>query len=161
MHRCHPSFGRFGDRSTALRMADASDNCLNILGLSPTGSEKAINSPLIALFKALSKANVSVDTPLTEHGMPVVHSTFDPYRSVFVSPDHLLSGLAINVLTVAFRQLPDRRWRAAFDRLICGNLRSNCLIQQQRVYNLKTSLPHTTSISGTFCILHVATAIFE
>ena len=117
-------------------------------------------SSLFAFVQALRKKSSESPPPLTEHGIEVVNPIFDPYRSCFFSPDHLLSGLAINILNTIFRLLHSAEPRTYADNPICDALKSNGLIEQQQLYSMKNNALHSMSLSGVFCVLLFSHASF-
>jgi hypothetical protein len=79
-----------GRRIKSVRSGLVFSSLLQTLGLKSPVDES--HCPLHALSDALSK--VRIQGPLTDCGVPVVPSVFDPYRSCMVTPDHLLFGLS-------------------------------------------------------------------
>jgi hypothetical protein len=94
IHSKATSFCRSIDRMKILREENTATQELNTLGYHPTFN--AIENPLHALSEALKEARYLVQ--LTNGGAPVVPALFNPYRSSVVAPDHLLFGLAQDVL---------------------------------------------------------------
>lgn len=122
--------------------------------------EKSSMSPLFTLRSSLMEAARTAVIPLTENGVPVVKPIFDPYRSTLISPDHLLAGIAINILTVGFLLLPNDHYRQLADLFLCDALDKNSVIKQNKVYSLDDKKLYSTTISGTFCILVFSGAVF-
>ncbi len=114
--------------------------------------------PLSYFTKRL--AETSNNIPLTHQDVPVVSGFFDSYRSNVVAPDHLLSGLAKNILNVCIRCLPNDSSRAKFDNLVCSYLSLNGLPKERSIYNLKRKQLHTMSMSSVLSILLLASYIF-
>jgi hypothetical protein len=93
VHSRATSFCRWIDRTRSVRAVGNSQD-LSLLGFKPDFDEK--NYPLHALSVALRAARDNI--PITSCGLPVVLGLFDPYRSAIVAPDHLLFGMAQDVL---------------------------------------------------------------
>jgi hypothetical protein len=92
VHSRASSFCRDGKRIKNVRSGLVSSSLLQALGLKSPVDES--HCPLHTLSDALLKARSQV--PLTDCGVPIVPSVFDPYRSCMIAPDHLLFGLAQN-----------------------------------------------------------------
>ena len=90
---------------------------LKFLGIQKDATVDSL--PLHALSTALSEVFQKV--PRSSTGLPVVSCSFDPYRSSFVAPDHLLSGLARNIISAACTLL-SKSLRIAVNHLICTSL---------------------------------------
>ena len=93
-------------RMKAIRESNGTDKdrnrLLNHLGMESASSRMTCNSPLRTLNEMLNDARSSQQVPLSTCGHPIFEASFDPYRSVLVAPDHLLSGNAINILNTCF-----------------------------------------------------------
>ena len=151
-HSNDSTFLRCAARTEAIREADYTSAELNLIGLKPSEGLCNEMSSLFAFVQALRKKSSESPPPLTEHGIEVVNPIFDPYRSCFFSPDHLLSGLAINILNTIFRLLPSAELRTYAGNLVCDALKSNRLIEQQQV--------HSMSLQGVFSVLLFSHASF-
>jgi hypothetical protein len=95
---------------------------LNTLGFQPTFD--VIENPFHALSKALNESSYFV--PLTNGGAPVVPALFDRYRSSVVASNHLLFGLAQDVLRATLNHFSPFA-RKVCDYLIRKTLSSNAL----------------------------------
>lgn len=98
---------------------------------------------------------------MTDRGEPFVSGLFDAYRSSIVAPDHLLTGLAKNIVTLCFYLLPETELRSQVDLMICSALSENGLVAQSSVYNERERKLHSMSLSGTFCLLLVSVPVFK
>jgi hypothetical protein len=115
---------------------------LNTLGFQPTFD--VIENPLHALSKALNYSSYFV--PLTNGGAPVVPALFDPYRSSVVAPDHLLFGLAQDVLRATLNHFYPLA-RKVCDYLIMTNLSSNALGKHIQVINASSASINSMGMS--------------
>jgi hypothetical protein len=94
VHSRDSSFCRDGKRIKNVRSGLVSSSLLQTFGWKSPVDES--HGPLHTLSDALLKARSQV--PLTDCGVPIVPSVFDPYRSCMIAPDHLLFGLAQDVI---------------------------------------------------------------
>ena len=154
-------FGRTVSRTELIRSNSFSDEELVSMGLSKAADAEKKNSPLVYFYNELKRAKISFSIPLTMDNEPVVDPMFDPYRSTFVAPDHLLAGIAIDVLTVAFKLMPTPRDRRESESLISQLLQLNGLPREAKIYNEGKSGMQTTTISRTFCILLLSVPVFK
>ena len=159
-HSNESSFARFSARTVAIRKAAYSTSELNLIGLKPTTGTCSDMSSLFAFAHSLEEKRKQTPPPLTSDGVPVVDALFDPYRSCFISPDHLLSGLAINILSATFFLLPDDDCLSYADQSIWGELKANGLILQRKVYSVKNRSLHSMSLSGGFMCSSFRACIF-
>lgn len=160
IHSQDSAFMRTGPRTEAMGSAEVTSQEYNNLGMKGSHEHEAINSPLHALHKALKEAVRATKLPKTENGVPVVVPFFDQYRSTMVAPDHLLT-IGKNLLNAAFALLPNDNYRKSADTRIRDALRSNGLILQNKIYGFKDRKLYATNLSGTFCTLRLATAVFD
>lgn len=145
---------RCWERHEALRSSGISAMGLQRLGMSSACKASTEISPLNELRKALEGSRHHI--PRNEKGELVVSGIFDPYRSSYVAPDHLFSGLATSALHCCFLLLPNDQARRSVDLSICANLRDNGLVRQSQIYNISGKKLHSMTISGTYCVLSVA-----
>jgi hypothetical protein len=98
--------------------------------------------------------------PRTNCGVPVVPSVFDPYRSCMVATDHLLFGLAQDVINATIT-LRSPRVRATAEGLMRDALCLQNLGRQKQLFS-KTSLSlHSMTMSDVFTILLVAPSSYH
>ena len=153
IHALNDASVRCGERHNALRHVEFSDRDANFLGMKPTSHVTDRSCPLLALQTRLS--SVQSDIPLNSEGMRVVPAMFDAYLSNLIAPDHLLTGLARNIIDLCFRFLtPVVRIKA--DIFICAALADNGLIRERSIYNGKKVQLHSTSLSPVYCVLLVS-----
>ena len=150
---------RCAERTWALRESGISDDDCTYLGMYGNARVCNKNSPLLSFAEELSK--VRSDIPLTLDGEPVVPGVFDPYRGNIVAPDHLLSGVAQDMLTLCFALLPNDSSRKEMDGSICEALAENGLYRQRSVYSAKGKGLHTMRLSDLFCVLCVSLGVFR
>mgnify|MGYP003438799006 FL=1 len=114
--------------------------------------------PLHTLSSALSSARGQV--PFTDQNEPVVPALFDPYRSSMVAPDHLLFGLAQDVLrgTIA---LCSPQARNIADVLMRRTLGCNFLGKQMQIINPASASINAMGMSDLFAVLLIAPICFE
>lgn len=124
---------------------------MNNMGLRRRTDASNRKSPIIAFSEILAAAMKEVHIPLTEEGIPAVSPQFDHYRSTIVAPDHLLAGLATNVIDLCFKHLPNKYRRKQIDHMICHALKYKNLVEQA----------HVLPISGTFSVLFCAIPVFK
>ena len=156
VHSRNSSFNRSRGRIESVRKACADTEQLKVLGLKPTAEQRDL--PLHELSVAL--AAVRKDVPLTASGHPVVPSLFDPYQSSMVAPDHLLCGMAQDVLNAILVVCPPDVRRHA-EILILDALRSYNMIRQNRIFSASPPALLTMGMSERFAVLLVAPTAFE
>jgi hypothetical protein len=98
--------------------------------------------------------------PLTEGGLPVVPAVFDPYRSSMIAPDHLLFGLAQDVIRATIAVYTPRARRIA-DVLMTFSLRNYKLGKQSQIINPSSASVNSMGMSDMFAVLLVAPVCFE
>jgi hypothetical protein len=156
VHSKATAFCRSVQRMKSLRAEELSSQELTSLGFQPTFN--AADYPLHALSDALCAARMHV--PLTEGGLPVVPAVFDPYRSSMVAPDHLLFGLAQDVIRATIAVCTPRARRIA-DVLMTSSLRNNKLGKQSQIINPSSASVNSMGMSDMFAVLLVAPVCFE
>ena len=156
VHAGNSSFLRHAERHFSLRKAGLSAHDANFLGMVHSERTRARNSPLIQLSKEILKKQG--DIPLSTAGRKVVPGLFDPFRCNIVAPDHLLTGLAKNVLNTLFQCMPSNEMRAHADIYICCALKENGLLTQSTVYNYNSKSLHSMTLSEMYCVLLVASS---
>jgi hypothetical protein len=129
---------------------------LNTLGFQPTFD--LFENPLHALSDALKEARYIV--PLTNGGAPVFPALLDPYRHSVVDPDHLLFGLAQDVLRATLTHCSPLARRIC-DYLIRTTFRSHDLGNHRQVINASSSSINSTGMSEMFAVLLVAPTSLE
>ena len=152
IHALNNASVRCGERHNALRQTEFSDRDANFLGMKPKSHVTDRSCPLLALQRRLS--SVQSDIPLNSEGMRVVPAMFDAYLSNLIAPDHLLTGLARNIIDLCFRLLTPAV-RIKVDISICAALADNGLIRERSIYNGKKVKLHSTSLSTVYCVLLV------
>jgi hypothetical protein len=156
VHSRASSFCRDGRRINSVRSGLSSSSLFQALGLRHPVDES--QCPLHVLCGALSKVRSQV--PRTDCGVPVVPSVFDPYRSCMVAPDHLLFGLAQDVINATIT-LCSPRVRATAEGLMRDALCLQNLGRQKQLFR-KTSLSlHSMTMSDVFAVLLVAPSSFH
>ena len=159
-HRTAPL--RCRERNEALRDSEIDNHDTNRLGMKGSDKINDESAPLLALQRELER--VRADIPSTREGKRVVSGRFEAYRCNVVAPDHLLAGLAKNIIEVFFhvinRQGDAVAFRTKADIAICGALRDNGLKKQSSVFSSKHKLNNMT-LSGVFCALLVCVPVFK
>jgi hypothetical protein len=98
--------------------------------------------------------------PLTNGGAPVVPALFDPYRSSVVATDHLLFGLAQEILRATLNHcFPSAR--KICDFLIRTTLTSNHLGKHRQVIDMSSATINYMGMSEMFAVLLVAPTSLE
>ena len=150
------------ERHEALRNSEIDSQDTNWLGMKDSNKMCDESSPLLALQRELER--VRVDVPLTRDGKRVVSGRFEAYRCNVVAPEHLLAGLAKNVIEIGFhvinRQGNAAAFRAKSDMAICGALQDNGLKRQSSMFSSKNEL-NCMTMSGVFCALLVFVPVFN
>ena len=108
--------------------------------------------PLHTLSSALAASKDAI--PRTSCGLPVVPFELDPYCSSFVAPDHLLAGLASDIISAACVPLP-RPLRDSVNNLICRALASSTLPRERSIF-CGTGNMHSMPLSNVLSVLLVA-----
>jgi hypothetical protein len=138
-----------------LREENTATQELTTLGFQPTLN--AIVNPLHALSESLKEARYLVS--LTNGGAPV-SALFDPYRSSVVAPDHLLFGLAQEVLRATLIHCSPSA-RKICDYLIRTTLTSHEFGKHRQVINASSASLNYMGMSKTFAVLLVAPTSLE
>jgi hypothetical protein len=102
--------------------------------------------PFRALSESLTEARQ--DVPLTDRNEPVVPAYFNPYRSCLIAPDHLLFGLAQDVLRAAISLFSPSARRVA-DALMRTSLLNSNLGNQKQIINPTSASVNSIGTSVT------------
>jgi hypothetical protein len=133
----------------------------NAQDLAALGFKKTFNIadfPLHTLSSALSSARGQV--PVNDQNEPVVPAIFDPYRSSMVAPDHLLFGLAQDVLRGTIAMCTPQARNIA-DVLMRSTLNCNFLTKQMQIINPASASINAMGMSDLFAVLLIAPICFE
>jgi len=114
---CRSAEERFSFRHIALADSHAQLDITQYMGI----SERA-NLPIHRMADHLR--TLRDQSPTTEHGHRLLPCTLDPYSSAFVTPDHLLTGIAKNCVALAVAVLPPAS-RLSFQESVLLALRRN------------------------------------
>lgn len=158
VHNKRLAFARFSDRIDQLRMAGISNEEARLLGFKSGNIDVTRLYPMVALAQELAKVHNHV--PKNTDGVPVVSAIFDTYSNNFVAPDHLLTGIAHDLLTVCFESLDSDEVRQGVSAEICASLAENGLPTQLSLINKDTKI-HGMSMTATFCVLMTSSVIFS
>jgi len=158
VHSLDPAFMRTADRTLVIRDSNISSEESKSIGMKDASTDTK-KSPLFSLHSALNEAFRTTPRPFFSDGSILPYPHFDPYRSCLVAPDHLLSGIAKNVLNMAFVLLP-REYQVLADIHICNALRTNGLVAQHRIFSPAACSMYSMSISGLFSTLSIAPEVF-
>ena len=104
VHANHSGFMRMAERHQSLRDSDINGKDANVLGMIRKIRLRGKRCPLMEIHDRLEQDRALV--PKKSEGTQVVPALLDPHRCNFVAPDHLLTGLAKNILNTAFLSLP-------------------------------------------------------
>ena len=132
---------------------DATETQLRTLGLA---AEEGEDLPFHVLSTSLEA--VQEEVPKTENGVSVVPAIFDPYRSAVIAPDHLLSGLAQDVLNACI-SAASPRIREVAELQILGALKKFRMGRQNRLFGTNNLL--SMNMSDIFSVLLIAPMAFE
>lgn len=155
IHGRASAFCREARRVRSVRHGESSASVLQLLGLKQSVNET--NCPLHVLSSALAKCRPEV--PLTDCGVPVVPAVFDPYRSSMVAPDHLLAGLARDVINATVTMCTPEIRRNT-ESLMRDALRDHNLGRQSELISLPKAVLHTMNLSEVYAVLLVAPYCF-
>jgi hypothetical protein len=156
VHSRASSFCREARRVKSVRHSECPSSTLQLLGLKQFMDES--HCPLHALSNALDDCRSKV--PLTDSGVPVVPAVFDPYRSSMVAPDHLLVGLARDVINATLCMCSPRIRRNA-ESLMRDALRDHNLGMQSELISIQKAVLHTMNLSEVYAVLLVAPYCFR
>ena len=92
--------------------------------------------------------------PHTEHDVPVVPSTFDPYAHNIIAPDHCVAGITKSLIKVCFDEL-NKSEKYKLDRLLTTTISKLGITGQSSLYNNNTKSVNSVSMSTLFTILAV------
>jgi hypothetical protein len=156
VHSRASSFFSDGKRIKSVRSGLVSSRLLQTLVLKSTVDES--HFPMHTLREALSK--VSSKVPLTDCGVPVVPSVFDPYRSCLFVPDHLLFGLPQDAINATIAQCSPRV-RVTAEGLMRGAKCLQNLGSQKQLFSRTSLSLHSTNTSDMFAVLLFAPSWFH
>lgn len=77
---------------------------------------------------------------MNDEDVPVASGLFDSYRANIVAPDHLLSGLALNILYCFIEVMPTAHFREAVNVALVNALKRNGLVYQRTFFNERKKL---------------------
>jgi hypothetical protein len=139
-------------------MCEKSTQMLKIYLHSSLKTFNIAHFPLHTLSNTLSSARRKVH--FTDQNEPVVPALLDQYSSSLVAPDHLLLGLAQDILrgTIALLS-PQARYIA--DVLMRRKLSCNFLGEQMQIINPASASINATGTSDLFAVLLIAPICFE
>jgi hypothetical protein len=143
---------RFKDRVAGLRAAGVCADDLRSIRVRPS-EPRQLYLPLHELSEALEGARSAV--PLTDHGHPVVPALFDSYQRCLVAPDHLVAGVAAEVIGAALAVSNARQGRHA-EVSILEVLQPSRLISQMRLFDCIRGTLLNMAFSELFSLLLIA-----
>lgn len=91
----------------------------------------------------------------------VLSGLLDPFRSNFLSPDHLLTGLAQDVLNCCCLALGDEKLQLIANGAIVDALTSNGLIKQPTVFGQKSKTLNSMNLSVICSLLAATVPLFN
>lgn len=156
VHSRSTPFLRSMGRMLSVRSSKPRDIDLSELGFKPHFD--ITNYPLHFLSQQLRACRNRI--PLTDGGARVVPGIFEPYRSSLTAPDHLLFGLAKDILRAMLIQCTPHMRKQA-ETLIMSGLRAGRLGRQRELFNAATATLHQMGMSDVFAVLLLAPACFE
>jgi hypothetical protein len=156
VHSRASSFCREDKRIKSVRRGFMTSSLVQTLSLKSTVDESR------CLRHTLSDAlsNVRSQVPLTDCGVPVVPSVFDPYRYCMVATDHLLFGLVQDV-TNATIALCSPRVRVTAEGLMRDALCLQNLGRKKQLFSRTYLSLHSMSMFVLFAVLLVAPSSFH
>jgi len=162
IHSRRLGYMRFEERIRAIRAARPRRELRKRLGMRCESSEEAEKLSSVKLSESLRLAG---RPPRTELGEFVVEGTFDSSLSAAAVPDHLLTGLVKNVLTLSFSELSSDEERAEVELRIVSCMGRNGLPVQGKILRWERSGKCkgllSLTMSGLLCALLCAAAIFK
>lgn len=144
VHYQNNSRSRCMEKHEEILKIGISENDVQFMGLSLLFSSES--TPLLSLARALQICAAQI--PLNTKGELVVGGLFHPYRSAVVAPDHLLKGIATDVLLFSFRLLRGKEDRKRMDVLLCALFHGNGFLKQSEAYNTEINGLQNMTISG-------------
>jgi hypothetical protein len=149
------SFVRSMDRMLGVRSSTARDIDLSELGFKPDFD--ITNYPLHFLSQQL---RVCRNRITLRHGWArVVPGIFEPYLSSLIAPDHLLFGLARDILRALLIQCTPHMRKHA-ETLIMKAFRVGRLGRQRELFNAATATLPQMGMSDVFAVLLLSPACF-
>ena len=131
MNNCRRSgFMRTDARLNSIRISPLKLSIYNMLGMESDNPEDAQSRPLVRLSVLLSRAAKSKEDSREHDLTPLM---FDSSQSCAIAPDHMITGLIKNTLSVVFGQLDNDQRRAAVERRILSCAHENGLPVTGRV----------------------------
>ena len=163
IHSRRMAFCRFKERLDAIRCEYVPSDLQRRIGMKGQEDEATANIPLVKLERDLEERRDEIPTTLS--GMPVVPGMFDASLSTASAPEHLLSGLAKNALTISFKMLPSDEERQIVEVTILSFLKSNRLPTDRSILKWdrggKCKGLQSMTMSSIFCTLLVASHVFR
>lgn len=130
------------------------------IGFSTLDETEANKLPLVSLANSLRVAPRAKSC----EGIPIVPYGYDSVQSTAAAPDHLLSGLIDDVISLCFSKLWTEEEQLRTQTIICSNARRNGLDTQGRFLKWKGNKPdglRSVTMSTKMCILLAAAPTFR
>jgi hypothetical protein len=157
IHARSSAFARTLKRMKAVRSNVTSPSSMRALGIKAAVEDSV--KPLHLLSEALER--IASHVPLTEYDIPVVPAVFDPYQSCFVAPDHLLSGMAIDVINACIVSVTVQVRRVAEILIKESLFNGNILTKQNKLFSISPPSLLSMTLSDVFGVLLVAPTCFK
>lgn len=123
VHGRNSSFPICREQHFLLRESTIPNEDFIFLGKSDNRTSTLRGCPIVHLANSLYESRYRV--LLNIENKMIVSSLLDPYRSSVVAPDHLIAGLAADILSLNYRALLDARSKTLVNSTIVDNLRKN------------------------------------
>ena len=111
-------------RTHAIRLYDPDANLQRCLGLSTEEAGPAAEAPLVRFSNLLCSEKSSQHSSTSDH--PIC-TALDFCINIAAAPDHLLTGLIVDVLNVCFRSLRNKEERVSVEIEVIENANVNNL----------------------------------
>ena len=145
------SFARGFEKTIALQKSNISDGDSNLLGMN-NGDASFIQCtglwPLLKLAVLINRSYVATDRP-------ILSNLFDPYTRNIIAPDHLLTGLATNLLDCCMFELKPMKCTKEFELRLRLGLRTVGVEGERCIYSAKTNKLVSISMSTKYALLLV------
>ena len=153
VHSGTTSFSRGFLKTKALRKSEIDKADCDLLGMNE-GSYQSLETPgLWPLIKLSERMSSAASRDATARGCPVPYSMFDAYSRTVVAPDHLITGLATNLIECCFDQVRSVHDVKRLDLYLRSGMRDVGFEGQLSLFNVKTKRLYSMSMSAKYCLL--------
>ncbi len=141
---------------TAVRDCGAQRETCRLLGMKHVSQNTDL--PLHALRYAMVEARDRI--PRVASRKKILTGHLDPYRACFIAPDHLLTGHLRDCINLAFKLLPNSRFRSLTETHMLALLNDCKLKNQNRIFDIDHNVMYSMSMTEIYALSVVAELSF-